>query len=160
MVEPVREGVGSFHAMFVVGDHVRGQADVLAQPIELGPSPLRPIGQTVGGGDRDRAGEDWIVEDELSIREIVRLHLSLAGFEAEEVADGHTALHRKLHRRVTRHTPRPCVNANNCFCPAGVRISDSHIVTAGPNPVSSVIHVWPPSSDTITPRSVPRYSRC
>ena len=45
------------------------------------------------------------------------------------------------HRRVTRHAPRPCVNANNCFCPAGVRISESHIVTAGPNPVSSVIHV-------------------
>ena len=35
-----------------------------------------------------------IVEDEPSIREIVRLHLSLAGFETEEVADGHTALHR------------------------------------------------------------------
>ena len=33
-----------------------------------------------------------IVEDESSIREIVRLHLSLAGFETEEVADGHTAL--------------------------------------------------------------------
>ena len=35
-----------------------------------------------------------IVEDESSIREIVRLHLSLAGFETEEVADGHAALHR------------------------------------------------------------------
>ena len=35
-----------------------------------------------------------IVEDESSIREIVRLHLSLAGFETEEVADGHTALNR------------------------------------------------------------------
>jgi DNA-binding response OmpR family regulator len=35
-----------------------------------------------------------IVEDEPSIREIVRLHLSLAGFETEEVADGHTALGR------------------------------------------------------------------
>ena len=35
-----------------------------------------------------------IVEDESSIREIVRLHLSLAGFETEEVADGHTALDR------------------------------------------------------------------
>src|SRR5687767_8789887 len=65
-----------------------------------------------------------------------------------------------FHLRLTRHTPRPCVNANNCFCPAGVRISDSHIVTAGPNPVSSLIHVLPPSIDTITPRSVPRYSRC
>jgi DNA-binding response OmpR family regulator len=35
-----------------------------------------------------------IVEDESSIREIVRLHLSLAGFETEEVANGHTALDR------------------------------------------------------------------
>jgi two-component system, OmpR family, response regulator len=35
-----------------------------------------------------------IVEDESSIREIVRLHLSLAGFETEEVADGRTALAR------------------------------------------------------------------
>ena len=35
-----------------------------------------------------------IVEDESSIREIVRLHLSLAGFETEEVADGRAALHR------------------------------------------------------------------
>ena len=35
-----------------------------------------------------------IVEDEASIREIVRLHLSLAGLETEEVADGHAALDR------------------------------------------------------------------
>jgi DNA-binding response OmpR family regulator len=35
-----------------------------------------------------------IVEDESSIREIVRLHLSLAGFETEEVADGRAALDR------------------------------------------------------------------
>src|SRR5688572_20537599 len=35
-----------------------------------------------------------IVEDEASIREIVRLHLSLAGYETEEVADGHAALQR------------------------------------------------------------------
>ena len=35
-----------------------------------------------------------IVEDEPSIREIVRLHLSLAGFETDEIADGHAALHR------------------------------------------------------------------
>jgi DNA-binding response OmpR family regulator len=35
-----------------------------------------------------------IVEDEPSIREIVRLHLSLAGFETNEVADGHAALDR------------------------------------------------------------------
>jgi DNA-binding response OmpR family regulator len=35
-----------------------------------------------------------IVEDESSIREIVRLHLSLAGFETDEVANGHAALDR------------------------------------------------------------------
>jgi DNA-binding response OmpR family regulator len=35
-----------------------------------------------------------IVEDEASIREIVRLHLTLAGFETEEVADGRVALDR------------------------------------------------------------------
>ena len=35
-----------------------------------------------------------IVEDEPSIREIVRLHLSLAGLETEEVADGRAALER------------------------------------------------------------------
>jgi DNA-binding response OmpR family regulator len=35
-----------------------------------------------------------IVEDESSIREIVRLHLSLSGFETIEVADGHAALER------------------------------------------------------------------
>jgi DNA-binding response OmpR family regulator len=35
-----------------------------------------------------------IVEDESAIREIVRLHLSLAGFETDEVADGHAALDR------------------------------------------------------------------
>ena len=35
-----------------------------------------------------------IVEDEPSIREIVRLHLSLAGFDTEEIADGRAALDR------------------------------------------------------------------
>lgn len=35
-----------------------------------------------------------IVEDEASIREIVRLHLSLAGLETEEVGDGRAALER------------------------------------------------------------------
>ena len=35
-----------------------------------------------------------IVEDESPIRELVRLHLSLGGFETEEVADGHAALDR------------------------------------------------------------------
>jgi DNA-binding response OmpR family regulator len=40
------------------------------------------------------SGRALIVEDEPSIREIVRLHLSLAGFETEEVADGRAALDR------------------------------------------------------------------
>jgi DNA-binding response OmpR family regulator len=35
-----------------------------------------------------------IVEDEPAIREIVRLHLSLGGFETDEVADGRAALAR------------------------------------------------------------------
>jgi DNA-binding response OmpR family regulator len=35
-----------------------------------------------------------VVEDEASIREIVRLHLTLAGFETEEAADGRVALDR------------------------------------------------------------------
>jgi two-component system response regulator ResD len=35
-----------------------------------------------------------IVEDEPAIREIVQLHLSLAGFETDEVADGRAALDR------------------------------------------------------------------
>ena len=35
-----------------------------------------------------------IVEDESSIREILRLHLSLAGFETDVAADGHAALDR------------------------------------------------------------------
>src|ERR687894_291986 len=43
---------------------------------------------------RGAAGRALIVEDEASIREIVRLHLSLAGFETEEVADGRAALDR------------------------------------------------------------------
>src|SRR5688500_19149568 len=40
------------------------------------------------------SGRALIVEDEPSIREIVGLHLSLAGFETVEVADGHAALRR------------------------------------------------------------------
>src|SRR5918997_986862 len=43
---------------------------------------------------RGAAGRALIVEDEASIREIVRLHLSLAGFETEQVADGRAALDR------------------------------------------------------------------
>jgi DNA-binding response OmpR family regulator len=43
---------------------------------------------------RDALRRALIVEDEASIREIVRLHLSLAGFETEEIADGRAALDR------------------------------------------------------------------
>jgi DNA-binding response OmpR family regulator len=43
---------------------------------------------------RDASRRALIVEDEASIREIVRLHLSLAGFATEEVADGRAALDR------------------------------------------------------------------
>jgi DNA-binding response OmpR family regulator len=43
---------------------------------------------------QEAARRALIVEDEASIREIVRLHLSLAGFETEEVADGRAALDR------------------------------------------------------------------
>jgi DNA-binding response OmpR family regulator len=43
---------------------------------------------------REGARRALIVEDEASIREIVRLHLTLAGFETEEVADGRVALDR------------------------------------------------------------------
>src|ERR671919_933958 len=43
---------------------------------------------------REPSRRALIVEDEASIREIVRLHLSLAGFETAEVADGHAALDR------------------------------------------------------------------
>ena len=43
---------------------------------------------------REPARRALIVEDEASIREIVRLHLSLGGFETEEVADGRAALNR------------------------------------------------------------------
>jgi len=43
---------------------------------------------------RDASRRALIVEDEASIREIVQFHLSLAGFETEEVADGRAALDR------------------------------------------------------------------
>ena len=45
-------------------------------------------------GMGEAAKRALIVEDEASIREIVRFHLSLAGFETEEVADGRAALDR------------------------------------------------------------------
>lgn len=43
---------------------------------------------------REGSWRALIVEDEASIREIVRFHLTLAGFETEEVADGRAALDR------------------------------------------------------------------
>src|SRR5918998_306365 len=43
---------------------------------------------------REGSRRALIVEDEPSIREIVRLHLSLSGFETAEVADGRAALDR------------------------------------------------------------------
>src|SRR5918998_2011019 len=43
---------------------------------------------------REGSRRALIVEDEPSIREIVRLHLSLSGFETDEVADGRAALDR------------------------------------------------------------------
>ena len=45
-------------------------------------------------GPRDTTRRALIVEDEAAIREIVRFHLSLAGFATEEVADGRAALDR------------------------------------------------------------------
>jgi DNA-binding response OmpR family regulator len=35
-----------------------------------------------------------VVEDELPVRELLRLHLDLAGFDVEESADGRDALRR------------------------------------------------------------------
>jgi len=35
-----------------------------------------------------------VVEDELPVRELLRLHLELAGFDVEESADGRDALRR------------------------------------------------------------------
>jgi len=36
----------------------------------------------------------FVVEDELPVRDLLRLHLELAGFDVEESADGREALHR------------------------------------------------------------------
>src|SRR5258705_9616836 len=40
-----------------------------------------------------------VVEDEAAIRELLRLHLSLAGFDIEEIADGTAALERARTER-------------------------------------------------------------
>ena len=49
-----------------------------------------------------------LVEDEAAIRELLRLHLSLAGFDIEEVGDGRTALERVRASRFDPggHPPR------------------------------------------------------
>ena len=52
-----------------------------------------------------------------------------------------------FHGSRTLHAPRPCVNANRYFCPSVALTICSHIVTAGPNPVSSASHVRPASID-------------
>ena len=49
---------------------------------------------------REGSRRALIVEDEASIREIVRLHLSLAGLETEEIADGRAALNRERKERI------------------------------------------------------------
>jgi DNA-binding response OmpR family regulator len=42
----------------------------------------------------ERSRRALVVEDELAIRELLRLHLQLAGFELDEVGDGRVALDR------------------------------------------------------------------
>lgn len=51
------------------------------------------------GGVTNSSRRALIVEDEPSIREIVRLHLSLAGLETDEVTDGRAALERVRTQR-------------------------------------------------------------
>jgi DNA-binding response OmpR family regulator len=46
----------------------------------------------VAGSDNPRKRQVLVVEDEAAIRELFRLHLSLAGFDVTEVADGLRAL--------------------------------------------------------------------
>ena len=43
-----------------------------------------------------------VVEDELPIRELLRLHLDLAGFEIEEAGDGRDALERARGGKLDR----------------------------------------------------------
>jgi DNA-binding response OmpR family regulator len=51
------------------------------EPMELSPEPRRRV---------------LIVEDEAPIRELIRLHLSLAGFDVDETGDGRNGLERAL----------------------------------------------------------------
>ena len=55
------------------------------------PTPMRP--------DTPRR-RVLVVEDELPIREILRLHLELAGFDLDEVGDGRDALDRPRPRKL------------------------------------------------------------
>ena len=48
---------------------------------------------------RQLARRILLVEDDAPIRELLRLHLSLAGFDIDEVADGRTALDRARNER-------------------------------------------------------------
>jgi DNA-binding response OmpR family regulator len=47
----------------------------------------------------DKRRQALVVEDELAIRELLRLHLQLAGFELDEVGDGRVALDRARTKR-------------------------------------------------------------
>ena len=78
-----------------------------------------------------------------------------SGRDALAIMRNHCSCDRRQRSR-TRHAPRPCVKAKRNVSPDGVLVNDSHIVTAGPKPVSSTIHVRPPSIEVMTPRSVPR----
>ena len=46
----------------------------------------------------DKPRRALVVEDELAIRELLRLHLQLAGFELDEVGNGRVALDRALEK--------------------------------------------------------------
>src|ERR671921_671345 len=84
---------------------------------------------------REASRRALIVEDEASIREIVRFHLSLAGFVTEEVADGRAALDRVRTDRfdlVVLDVMLPGVD--------GVTICRA-MRSGGPNPRSGVLMV-------------------
>ena len=50
--------------------------------------------RTMAAATAPTTGRVLVVEDDAAIRELLRLHLSLAGFEIAEVADGRIALER------------------------------------------------------------------
>src|SRR5215831_8742156 len=59
---------------------------------------------------------------------------------------------------VTRHAPRPCVNANNVDVWPTVLTVRASVITFA-KPVFSLAQFAPPSTLTNTPRSVPTYRR-